>query len=52
MKCPLCGEELNATPSTSEYPNCNTWTCSKCKHVEPEMGSCRLEEDPNITYEE
>jgi hypothetical protein len=39
-----CGEEMEATPSTHEYPNCNTWTCPKCGKVEPEMGSFRLSE--------
>lgn len=44
MKCPKCNAEMDPTPSTEMYPNCNTWTCESCKHVEPEMGSFRLYE--------
>lgn len=35
MNCPNCGDEMDATPSTSEYPNVNTFTCPLCGHVEP-----------------
>ena len=42
MNCPKCDTEMDATGSTHEYPNCNTWTCTKCGHVEPELGSARI----------
>lgn len=42
MKCPKCNHKMDPTPSTPQYPDCNTWTCSKCKHVEPEMGSFKI----------
>lgn len=37
--CKKCGGERTPTPSTPEYPNCNTWTCLSCGHVEPALGS-------------
>jgi hypothetical protein len=42
--CEHCGGELVRTPTTPEYPDCNTWTCAKCGHVRPEMGSFRTGE--------
>jgi hypothetical protein len=42
--CGECGGEMAPTGSTSKYPNSNTWTCSNCGNVQPEMGSFRLRE--------
>lgn len=45
MNCKHCNRaEMEPTASTDEYPDCNTWTCSKCGHVEPEIGSFKLDE--------
>jgi hypothetical protein len=39
--CEKCGSEMDATPATPPYMDCNTWTCTNpnCQHVEPELGS-------------
>jgi len=42
MDCDKCGAEFELTGTTTEYPDCNTWTCPTCGYVRPEMGSLRL----------
>lgn len=52
MNCDKCGAEFEATGTTPEYPDCNTWTCPKCGYVRPELGSLRLadrEREPSLT---
>lgn len=41
-QCDKCGTDMDATGTTEEYPNCNTWTCPNCGYVRPEAGSARL----------
>jgi hypothetical protein len=42
LNCDKCGAAFEATGTTPEYPNCNTWTCPACGYVRPELGSLRL----------
>jgi len=43
--CPKCNVQMDATGTTSEFPDCNTWTCPSCGLVEPELGSLMIEDD-------
>lgn len=43
MKCKECNKEMDATGWTRKYPDCNTWTCSSCGRVEPELASVEPE---------
>jgi len=40
ISCPYCKIEM--CPSGHSSGVCNGWSCSKCEHEEPEMGSWAL----------
>lgn len=42
MQCPTCSRPMDPGPSTSDYPDCNTWSCRQCGRTEPDMLSARL----------
>lgn len=50
MECPHCRTEMDPTPPSGEFNDCNTWTCPGCGHVVPEMGSWMGDEEDEDHY--
>jgi len=43
--CKKCHIPMDPTGAAGPFTNCNTWTCPQCGRIEPELGSCKMNEE-------